>query len=191
MISFDEIYAFTKPIPGHYSEAELHELYKLVVDLPDYANIVEIGVLYGRSASVYFQVAKAGKPLQIHLVDPWVVSEGDTYKAFHAMIDNRFRSVPFTMDNQTSVGSHCNFRRTIQLLHVDGDHSPEGIDLDCRYWLPRVPTVRFAVFHDYAARNEDGSLLYPQIKETVDRHCHPNLWEPLGVHDSQAKFRRK
>jgi hypothetical protein len=162
-------------------------------------------VLYGRSASAFFQVAQH-KPLDLHFIDPWVVSEGDTYRAFHGMVDEHFRKVPFTMHNKAAREVSPPFQ-AIDLLHVDGDHSPEGIESDCELWVYGVrpapsavimlgdlpPSSRrppgHAVFHDYNTRNQDDSLMYPQIKETVDRYCAD--WEKVGVFDSQAIFRRK
>jgi hypothetical protein len=190
MISFEEVYEFSKGIPGIYSKAELHELYKLVRELPDYACIVEIGVLYGRSASVYLQVAKSGKPLNINLIEPWVVSESDTYLYFHAMVDLHFRDVPFTMWNMPSDLAALRWDRPVRLLHVDGDHSPRGIETDVKDWKDRTASV--AVFHDYNTVEPDGkALMFPQIKEVVDREFTEREWVNLGVTDSQAKYRRR
>ncbi len=190
MISFNETYEFTDDIPGCYSETELRRLYELVVGLPDGATIVEIGVLYGRSASIYLQVAKSGKPLNIHLVDPWAVSESDTYSYFHDLIDRYFRDVPFTMHNCLSEDVSVDIRE-ISLLHVDGDHSPEGIETDCDGWLHLVNVDGVVVFHDYGAKNPDGSLLYPQIKAVVDDYCSVESdWMTMGVVDSQAAYHK-
>jgi hypothetical protein len=175
MIPLNEILAFSTKIPGIYSELELTKLYELAVALPDHATVVEIGVLYGRSASVFFQVAQH-KPLDLHFIDPWVVSEGDTYRAFHGMVDERFRKVPFTMHNMTATTARVPGLRLIGLLHIDGDHSPEGVESDCDQWLKYVydswmaehteTTVipgftGHAVFHDYDTRNPDGQPHVP------------------------------
>lgn len=207
MIPLNEVLAFSTKLPGIYTELELTKLYELAVALPDHATVVEIGVLYGRSASVFFQVAQH-KPLDLYFIDPWVVSEGDAYREFHTMVDQHFRKVPFTMYNMTSLGAAHTFRLfTIRsqfprlsvgdrskcevLVHIDGDHSLEGISTDCRWWLDYV---NIAVFHDYDARGvpghdqADGGLAFPQIKEMVDRYCAG--WEKVGVFDSQAIFRR-
>ena len=193
MISLDEVLAFSTKIPGHYSELELTKLYELAVALPDHGTAAEIGVLYGRSASVFFQVAQH-KPLDLHLIDPWVVNEDDTFKYFTGMVDKHFRDVPFTMHNRTSdsLYAHRIAQRFhyICLLHVDGDHSPKGIEKDCNRWLYAVSDLQgLAVFHDYDTRDDSGDLMFPQIKDTVDRYCAD--WEKLGVFDSQAIFKRK
>lgn len=199
MISLDEVLGFSAKVPGPYSKLELTKLYELAVALPDNATVVEIGVLYGRSASVFFQVAQH-KPLELHFIDPWVVNGEDAYGYFHKMVNEHFLAVPFTMHNMTSVAvfhkvpeavsfdDEVMAEFTIDLLHVDGDHSPEGIKDDCSCWLPFTERGH-AVFHDYATRNEDGTLMYQQIKGTVDLYCAD--WEKVGVFDSQAIFRRK
>ena len=189
MISFEDVGRFTEPLPGIYTKNELKRLYDVVVSVPDGATVVEIGVLYGRSASVFLQVAKAGKPLDLHLVDPWVVSQGDTYMTFHRMVDQNFRDVQFTMHNCKS--EDVEFDNMVDLLHVDGDHSPNGIVGDCDEWLMLVADGGVVFFHDYATRNLDGSLMYPQIEETVDAYCTPMQgWSRMGVVDSQAAYKR-
>ena len=205
MITLDEVLAFSTKVPGPYSKPELTKLYELAVALPDNATVVEIGVLYGRSASVFFQVAQH-KPLELHFIDPWVVNGKDPHRYFHGMVNEHFREVPSTMHNKVAREVFPPFQ-AIDLLHVDGDHSPEGIESDCELWLYGVrpapsavitigelpPSSRrppgYAVFHDYDTRNPDGGLMYPQIKETVDHYCAD--WEKVGVFDSQAIFRRK
>lgn len=185
MITLSEVLAFSTKIPGIYSEVELTELYKLAVALPDHATVVEIGVLYGRSASVFFQVAQH-KPLELHFIDPWVVNGEDAFGYFHRMVNEHFLAVPFTMYNRDSKSIQpTNLPFPFWILHVDGDHSPEGIEVDCDRW---VWGAKAAVFHDYATRNPDGSAMYPQIKEKVDYYCRG--WERVGVFDSQAIFRR-
>lgn len=191
MISLDKVLALSTKIPGIYTELELSKLYELAVELPDHATVVEIGVLYGRSASVFFQVAQH-KPLRLHFIDPWVVSEGDTFKYFTGMVDQHFRNVPFTLISMTSFAARGHLYWQ-DLLHVDGDHSPEGIDADCLWWASGMPKGGHAVFHDYdtraySATGAKTALVFPQIKETVDRYCAD--WEKVGVFDTQAIFRR-
>ena len=190
MITLDEVLGFSTKVPGPYSKLELTKLSELAVALPDNATVVEIGVLYGRAASVFFHVAQH-KPLELHFIDPWVVNGKDAHRYFHQMVNERFLAVPFTMHSMTSIRA-ADACLQPSLIHIDGDHSPYGIQADCAELIEcddDLGQPLTAVFHDYDTRNEDGTLMYPQIKETVDSCCRG--WEPLGVHDSQAKFRRK
>lgn len=37
----------------------------------------------------------------------------------------------------------------LDLLIIDGDHTQEGVDADCRVWLPRVRPLGSVAFHDF------------------------------------------
>jgi len=50
----------------------------------------------------------------------------------------------------------------IDWLHIDGDHSKEGIQGDLLAWYPHVITGGFISFHDY------GEERWPAVKERVD-----------------------
>lgn len=181
---------FACKIPGLYSRAELAELHKLIEALPDLSTVVEIGVLYGRSASIFLQATLA-KKLCLHLVDNWCVSENDTWPYFTGMIHKHFEDVPLTLHSCVSVEAWHRFNpnEKIDLLHIDGNHTPMGIQMDCKLWMPLLRAGGVAVFHDYALKHDNGRLVYPQISETVDYHCK-HTWELLGVTDTQARFRK-
>jgi len=50
----------------------------------------------------------------------------------------------------------------IDWLHVDGDHSKEGISGDISAWLRHVKPGGVVSFHDY------GAAVWPAVKEVVD-----------------------
>jgi hypothetical protein len=181
-MNIESAVAFAETISGEYSRAELEELANIAYSLPAGGVIVEIGVLYGRSASIFFQAAQE-RPLELHFVDPWVVNESEAFRSFTRMVDENFRNVPFTLHSMESVKAAKRFEAlSINLLHVDGDHSPGGIKTDCKCWLDRLAWGGFIAFHDYTHSD------FPQVKETVDQYCRS--WQLLGTTDTQARFRK-
>jgi hypothetical protein len=68
-------------IEGIYSREELTALYELAEGLPDGARVVEIGVLYGRSASVLMALSKS-KGFDLRFIDPFVLNGPDAAKSF-------------------------------------------------------------------------------------------------------------
>lgn len=174
-------------INGIYSEAELNRLLEYVETVPKYGTVVEIGVLYGRSASILFQVAKE-KPLNIYLVDPWVVNEWDTFMSFHSTYKKHFFRVPFVMVNADGGAAEALINPRADLVHIDGYHEPNGVAADCRIWCPRLVKGGIVVFHDYYLKNSEGSLQYPGIQAAAAKWCEG--WEPLGAVETQAAFRK-
>jgi predicted O-methyltransferase YrrM len=180
-------------VPGVYSEDELRSLFKLVDSLPKGGRVLEIGVLYGRSSTVLFELARE-KELQLEFVDPFVVDGKDAMPRF--MEGLRESGVPAKVHCMTSkeyekkeTGSEL-----FDLVHVDGDHSPEGINVDCDLVVSLIAVGGFAVFHDYEARaleEDGGELVFPQIKEAVDQWLDGAGWAEVARVDSQIAFRRE
>lgn len=174
-------------INGIYSEAELTRLLEYAESLPAGATVVEIGVLYGRSSSIFFQTARS-KSLKLYFIDPWVVNEWDTFMSFHETYKKRFFRVPFVMVNTTSIESEALISPSPSLVHIDGYHEPQGVWADCRIWCPRLVSGGIVVFHDYTLLNPNGDLQYPGIQRAAEQWCKG--WEPLGIVDTQAAFRK-
>lgn len=65
--SYEQVMEFSASVPGFYDIDELQHLYKLVRTLPKHATIVEIGVEFGRSASVFLQCPENWS--ELHLID--------------------------------------------------------------------------------------------------------------------------
>ena len=184
--SLEDVLAFTTKVPGYYSEQEIAKLYEHVAGLPDYAHIAELGVQYGRSASVYFQIAQH-KPLVITLVDNWSENGLDARLNFNDLAV-RF-NVPFIMFNTNTTYAARLANWPIELLHIDAGHDVDSIWQDCGLWLPKLCQGGRALFHDYDRKTPDGiTEVFPGIKRAVDFWCRG--WEDLGVHDTLA-VRRK
>ncbi len=174
-------------ITGLYSEAELERLCSYVESLPRRATVVEIGVLYGRTASILFEISKE-KQFNIYLIDPWVVLEDHTFPSFHDTYYRRFFRIPFVMVNAGSAQAEHLINPAPHLVHIDGYHMPEGVEMDCRIWCPRLLSQGIVVFHDYDLKDDKGGLQYPGIQAAAAKWCKG--WEPLGIVETQAAFRK-
>ena len=51
----------------------------------------------------------------------------------------------------------------LDLVFIDGDHSPAGVQGDIKVWLPLIKRGGWILFHDYHSNN------WPAVVEAVDR----------------------
>lgn len=170
---------FAESVEGIYTREELVALYDLADGLPNGARVLEIGVLYGRSTSALMILAKR-KHFDLRLVDPFVLNGPDAAAGFARLAADM--QCPFVLYCMRSDEVRWVPGMKIDLLHVDGDHSPEGIKRDCQF-LQFVKRNGYAVFHDY------GNPDYPQVKQIVDHACEG--WLNVGVTGQQARFMNK
>src|SRR4029077_17756380 len=145
-------------VPTTYSNPEMAQMLALLKAVPDGGVICEIGVLYGRTASLYFLENKRRTPKNrytIHLIDSWVLNEGDARPSFDRMVCLLDRPLYFDhwKPSQRAVNEVSN---NLDLLHIDADHD-RGVWDDCRNYLPKVKIGGVVVFHDYGL-----VLTYPE-----------------------------
>jgi hypothetical protein len=152
----DELVAFSSKIEGQgiedhqnctYTTAELRCLAMRLVELPKCANVVEVGVYGGRSASLYMQL-ESDLFLNIHLVDNWSWDQARATGTFVAMVLEHFNHIPFTLYKMLSEAVARTWSQPVHFLHIDGWHDLPGIEPDCKYWLPHVVPGGIAAFHD-------------------------------------------
>ena len=183
-----EVVAYSQSIGGCYSETELSYLYEYLAALPDESVVVEIGSYFGRSSSVILQVAPA-KALDVTLIDKFVVSGDVAENRFNKMVADLLVKPKFTLMKMLSSQAAKRFKKDIDLLHIDEDHTAEGVERNCKDWLPKLRSGGVVIFHDYARKGAGGMHdVFPGVKEMVDKYC--GKWQHLGLHDSQAKFRK-
>lgn len=73
----------------------------------------------------------------------------------------------------------------IDWLHIDGDHSQEGLIGDIEAWFRHVRPNGFISFHDY----DDPH--WPAIKPTVDHFMHGQEFLPQFSADCLVTFRKR
>lgn len=155
MKTVEEILAVSRNVQGEgledhqwctYFIDELRCLIAQALTIPYGGQIVEIGVFYGRSASVYLQLQKELN-LSIHLVEDWSWHGWRARPAFYEMI-HKIGDPEFSIHEVSSNDAAKDWDTPIDFLHIDGLHLMYAVEADCQNWLPWVKSGGIAVFHD-------------------------------------------
>lgn len=177
-MDFNEIYNERVEKCSHetaFNREEALALYNLCYTIPACANIVEIGVEYGRSTTVIGSVAaERGKYFDFMAVDP-EPKFANTY------------NLPVRVVKMTSKEAYDTYDNLVSLLHIDGDHSYEAVLLDCYMWLTRIRIGGYACFDDYGHPGLEG------VKKAVDEYmnAYNDLFKFQGLYGNKlAVFRR-
>ncbi|HTS13021.1 MAG TPA: class I SAM-dependent methyltransferase [Candidatus Limnocylindrales bacterium] len=121
----------------------------------DRARIVEIGVAEGVSALAMRQVMSETGSL--YLIDPFHLSRLQTLnftrRAAHRAVESCSRGKVVWIE-EFSFNAALGWNKPIDLLLIDGDHSPRGVQQDWSDWNRFVEPGGVAIFHD--ARLFDG-----------------------------------
>lgn len=121
--------------------------------------IVELGTHYGVSYFSFCQaVDRLGLDTQCFAIDTW---KGDEHAGFYS--EDVFTAVREHNDEQYSTFSRLvrsTFKEaaehflpsSIDLLHIDGLHTFEGVSEDFNTWLPKLSDDAVVIFHDTNVR---------------------------------------
>jgi len=127
---------------------ELRRLYELAGNVPEDGVIVEIGSYLGSSSIV---MAHTGR--QITCIDCFKAGfDGMGSERVEMLSIFKENTAPYPnikLYNATSKEAVKWIKKPIDLLFIDGDHSLEGVDLDCKLYLPKLKKGGIVVFHDY------------------------------------------
>jgi hypothetical protein len=193
MKSVDELVAFSD-VHGQgsnivhtctYSEPELRALAKCLVELPMNSRVVEIGTFAGRTASLYFQLQK-DLNLDIHLIDNLTWHPETAMGVFNKMIATYFSDSSYVFYKTTSQELGKSWDLPINFLHVDGDHSFEGVQSDCELWLPHMVSGGMIGFHDIV--DGSGNQHLP-VAKAIDNFVRPT-WEWRETVDRTMTWRK-
>lgn len=179
-MTFEEVWAYSSTIPGWFDEESARAIYAQAIQIKR-GNFLEIGCWAGRSTSLLLQVAQAADVF-VFLLDPFVLQESDSWPAFQQNILAKYSEDSYAFYKIPSSEGWRYMPRELSLVHIDGDHGPNGITTDCSLYLPLLCSGGVVCAHDY------GNLDYPAVKEVLDRYTQG--WEDLGVHNTLA-IRRK
>lgn len=145
-------------------------LYRLALQQPSGATIVEIGSYLGASTCfLAAAVKKIDGGATLHCVDTWendAMTEGsrDTWGDFQRNTRQYGDLIVPHRGRAEEIGNL--FNKRIDLLFVDGDHSYEGCRRDVLTWLPYLNPGGIIVMHDYGwaegVRQVVGELINPQ-----------------------------
>ena len=166
MKTLGEIYQIVEE-SGHetaFNKGEVEGLLKTLFSIDKPKILVEIGVEFGRSTSVFaeFQKGSAIKT-SFFAVDNFSYPNlgADRFHVKAQMEKHNWKYVLIERDSQEYAEI---FDLPIDLIHIDGDHSYEGVKKDCQSWLPKVRPGGYACFDDYGHPGLDG------VKQAVDEY---------------------
>jgi predicted O-methyltransferase YrrM len=185
----DELVAFSAQVEGQgvedhqnctYTTAELRAIATWLVQIPQASNVVEIGVYGGRSTSLFFQLQR-DLALDIHLVDNWSWDVERAMRTFVKLVTEHFSEIPFTLHKTLSANLGQCWKLPIHFLHIDGWHDLNGIEPDCKFWLPHVVSGGIVAFHDSDC---------PPVADCIKKYCdgfiplelafRTTVWRKLG-----------
>jgi hypothetical protein len=170
-MNFDEAMQ-TVPEPKYaYNREALSLLWDALFCAPIKGVVVEIGCEYGRSTMIILQVAKE-LTLDVYVVDPFIDWKGEEQPRIRAAFERTTAGREFTLLPVTSEEAFLHIPESIDFLHVDGDHTEQGIVTDCTLYLPRVRSGGIVAFHDYDYHDT------PPVKKAVD--AYTKGWPILG-----------
>lgn len=163
-------------VPDHlsiYTRKEMMLLAKYAVKIPKGGIAVEIGVYVGHTASILLNLEPEDElDLIVVLVDNWSWMMPDARDSFDKMIADNFSHAYFESFWMTSNEAYARYvetwgetdGHTIDFIHIDAchDRGEEGVDNDCKLWLPLLRSGGVAVFHD---------VDHEPVMQTVDEFC--------------------
>jgi predicted O-methyltransferase YrrM len=169
-----------KKIPGWCCKEKATKMMNLIYETkPDVC--VEIGVFGGSSVYPMAMALKFLKKGTIHAIDPWTnndctvgYQENDPnyiwwneidlekiYKDFNFML-KQYDIAPFCNVMRMTSEKAVNFfeDESIDILHVDGNHSEESALLDVKMFLPKVKKGGYIWFDDADWTSTTKAILY-------------------------------
>lgn len=161
--------------PDHlsiYTRKEMALLATYARNIPHGGTAVEIGVYVGHTASVLLNLQEELE-LDIVLVDNWSWMMPDARHSFNLMMEMYFVDTPYqglwmtSSEAYRQIVTEANVvegHSLLDYIHIDGchDRGENGVDEDCRLWLPMLNRGGVAVFHDHDCE---------PVRRTVEEYC--------------------
>lgn len=111
--------------------------------------MAEIGCYRGVSTAVFATFAKT-----VHAVDPWAFYPELPYGMILAAeplfdeVCGEHSNIIKHKGRSVDVAKEFN-DETLDMIYIDGDHSPEAVRLDFDSWIPKVKRGGIIAGHDY------------------------------------------
>lgn len=178
-MTFEEVWKSGEHISRSIFKEEGEVLYNEVMKLPEESTILEIGAYVGRSTHVLATTAKL-KNSKVITIDPFLPAfdgwhNSDPKTAFLKNVLSKFDNVKLIEKYSHDPDARKQVR-SVDFMFIDGDHSYQGVDNDCKYYLPKLKSGCSVSFHDY---HNVGS--FPGTTQAVDEHTQGwhvvnNVW---------------
>jgi predicted O-methyltransferase YrrM len=202
--SLTKYIALSREVPGWIRGDVAIALLQAASQLPPHAVIVEIGSFLGRSTVLLAGARKTAGSGRVHCVDPFDASGDDFSVPFYRAIADSLQAplrqcfeenvrhadlsawVEVHQGTAETIGE--NWNEPIDMLFLDGDHSPEGARSAYESWAPHLKMGGLIAVCNSADRKyeetHDGSRRL--VVETV----HPPQYADVGCVGSTT-FARK
>lgn len=179
-------FAYMSQLEGWCSEDKAGILIDLIVKYKPQV-VVEIGVWGGKSLVPMANALRANGSGKIYGIDPWsnqesikeLISDANLEfwnRADHsAILDKLNRWIHrYGLKEQISL-LRCTSEQapliyTIDMLHIDGNHSEKTSFFDVNKWVPLVKSGGFIIFDDINWR-ENGTATTGKAVQWLDEHC--------------------
>ena len=186
-MEFEDIYNLveeTSSGEAAFNKEECKALYDALQSLEKGEHVVEIGVQFGRSATVLGQVSK-DRNLKLTLVDNW---GEDVSPEAKANIESQIEKYKWDVEKMWIDSEKASklFKGEIGLIHIDGDHTFEGVYADCTNWLPKVRVGGYACFDDYGHDSLPG--VFKAVTQYMSKY---GGWEFIGRFGNKIGVFRK
>jgi len=159
--------------------------------------VVEIGVYEGSSALVLVRAMAPGS--RLHLIDPFVDESGWALPAGWGATERATRRVvaraaalreapqiEWHVERSQDVGRSWD-RGPVDLVFIDGDHSPGAVREDWDVWHPHVKSGGHVAFHDANRRSPGPSAV---VNELFYSATAVTGWEVVQTVESLVVVRR-
>jgi len=167
---------------------------KLLHLMPKGGVVAEIGTFRGDFSQAIFDVVQ---PDQLHLIDPWVHQEGESYRPDESNVSDaehgkNLDAVKARFADEIAAGRVVIHRKfstdaapdfadhTFDWVYVDGDHTYDAVLSDLRAFEGKIKPGGMILGHDYANYPGTEKLNYGVI-EAVDAFVDDSGFEILLV----------
>ena len=149
------------PIPQLWTE-EIQLLTKVVSELPERSNIVEIGTAQGGGFHLIACSRKDPKNTVLHSYDPY---PGKLLPSLVKLHKNTFSHSATSLQGAKSWSLEAQGK--VNLLIIDGSHTLESVHQDYTVWRKLLSKPSEIIFHDYDPIERDGAS-HPAVKILCD-----------------------
>jgi SAM-dependent methyltransferase len=168
----------------HYmTHQEVDMMQALACELPLDAVIVKVGAGAGTDT---ITILEATQDVVIFSIDILAGEEPATTNEHLRLIENGYDKsgcVIRVWGDSKVVG--LRWPLLVDWIHIDGDHSPDGITNDIKAWFRHLRPGGFISFHDY----DDPK--WPAVKPTVDKYMQGHEFLPKYSADKFAVYRKR
>ncbi len=166
MKTFKTLWQITQDDIGWLFQGEARELYSIAKNIESGSNIVELGAYAGKMSAFFGHVA-------LHMNHDFTAIDNfkyvsDVHKnvktSIMELFDRVMNKIPTTCTLLAMDFDDASkfYKKKIDLLFIDGDHSFESVQNDFNLWSKKMRSGGIIVFHDY------GNIQHPEVKDFVD-----------------------